>query len=492
MAVTSLTFVGREGDMTSTISPGSAVLDPEVPKADRAGKRAVKACRIPSQRATAADRHAPSVSLPLRFILTGLTALYAGVGLLIVRPDVLSAYHYNQHILAATHLFVLGWICSIVMGSMYQLVPVALETRLFSERLARWHFALHTIGFLGMVGMFWVWDMKQVGHFGSIFGAGVVLFVINLGRTLARIPRWNVVAAGITSALGWITITMLAGLYLAAAKCWNFSPFNPVAQMHAHAHAGVAGFFVLMIVSVSYKLVPMFLLTELQSVRRAGWSIGLLNAGLLATFVTVLLGSAWKLAAAFGVIAGLASYGIEMRAMLRARKRRTLDWGLKYFLTAIGLLAPLSVLAVVLAWPWREPTPLLAQLENVYGVVALLGVVTFAILGMLYKIVPFLVWYASYSREIGRQKVPAVADMYSTFWQAVGYWTYLAGLAAVVGATALESAPGVRWSACLLLASLAAWAVNLGRILSHWMRPRLEPLAPTPAVTSALSPQARP
>ena len=37
-------------------------------------------------------------------------------------------------------------------------------------------------------------------------------------------------------------------------------------------------------------------------------------------------------------VSGLAIYGWEMRAILRARKRRTLDWGLKYFLTAIALL----------------------------------------------------------------------------------------------------------------------------------------------------------
>ena len=41
--------------------------------------------------------------------------------------------------------------------------------------------------------------MKQVGHFGSVLAIGVGLFVYNLARTLARIPRWNVVAAGIAA-----------------------------------------------------------------------------------------------------------------------------------------------------------------------------------------------------------------------------------------------------------------------------------------------------
>ena len=85
------------------------------------------------------------------------------------------------------------------------------------------------------------------------------------------------------ASLGWLSLTILAGLYLAAAKRWSFSPFAPIAQMHAHGHLGALGFFVMMIVAVSYKLVPMFALSEVRSARRAGWSLALLNAGLAVT-----------------------------------------------------------------------------------------------------------------------------------------------------------------------------------------------------------------
>ncbi len=121
--------------------------------------------------------NAPSVALPLSFILTGLAAFSLGVVWLVANPDILATYHYNQNVIAATHLFVLGWICSIVMGAMYQLVPVALETRLYSERLARWQYVVHLIGFVGMVWMFRAWNMKQVGHFGSVFTVSIGMFV---------------------------------------------------------------------------------------------------------------------------------------------------------------------------------------------------------------------------------------------------------------------------------------------------------------------------
>jgi hypothetical protein len=425
--------------------------------------------------------HAPSVGIPLRFVLTGLLALFTGVTWLVFRPDLLAGYHYSQHVIAVTHLFTLGWITSIIMGAMYQLVPVALETPLHSEKLARRQFVVHLVGWTGMVWMFWVWDVKQAGHFGSLLAVGIGMFVYNLGKTLRRVPRWSVVATAIASALVWLSLTALAGLYVAASKCWTFSPFPMLSQMHAHAHLGGVGFFVMMIVGVSYKLLPMFALTEARSERRARWTIRLLNGGLAGLFVTMLVDSSWKLAGALVVSAGLALYGAEMLALWRARRRRTLDWGLRYFLTAIGLLAPQCALAVVLCWPGLPVTSFTRQLENVYGLLALLGVVTLAIIGMLYKIVPFLVWLHSYSREIGRSKVPALADLYSPALQAVTYWTYLAGLLAAAVTTALGSERGVEWSCALLLASLGAFAVNVGRILAHYFRPKVEPLVFGPA-----------
>ena len=54
-----------------------------------------------------------------------------------------------------------------------------------------------------------------------------------------------------------------------------------------------------------------------------------------------------------------------------------------------------------------------------------MGVVALAIIGMLYKIIPFLVWFGVYSKHIGRAQVPALADMYSPRLQMIGYWSFL-------------------------------------------------------------------
>jgi hypothetical protein len=235
----------------------------------------------------------------------------------------------------------------------------------------------------------------------------------------------------------------------------------------------------MLMVGVSYKLVPMFTLSEIQSPRRAAWSVALLNLGLASSFVAILLQSVWKPACALVIVAALVLYGCELAAILRARKRRGLDWGIRYFVAAVCLLAPLSLVGLILSRPGLTGTHFHAQLENVYGFLALIGVVSLAIMGMLYKIVPFLAWFGVYSRRIGRARVPALAEMYSPRLQAAGYWTFLAGLAATSAAILCESAIGVRCGCLLLAASLATLAANMVSILSHYFRPRLVPLEKT-------------
>lgn len=469
-----------------------------------AGASTTAALRSVSSTAPA-TANAPSISLPLRFVVTGLLALALGVGWLIAQPSVLAAYHYNQYVIAATHLFVLGFLCTIVMGAMYQLVPVALETRLYSERLAKWQFVFHLIGGAGMVWMFWVWNMKQVGHFGSVMAAGVGLFVFNLVQTLRRVPKWNVTATAVSAALVWLTLTIFAGLSIATGKSSYESTtglatatgvrsllaglrslgafmgrFDQISAMHAHAHLGGVGFFTLLIVGVSYKLIPMFALSEIQNRRRAALSVLLLNVGLAGSFLTILLRSPWKLAFAAVIVAALAVYGLELRAILRARKRAALDWGLRGFLTAIATLIPLSLLSLVLAWPGLPLNTFTGQLENLYGFLGLIGVVSFAVVGMLYKIIPFLVWFGVYSPHVGRARLPALADLFSTGLQIVGYWTFLAGLAVTSGGILLSSELSVRLGASLLAVSVATLLTNVGLMLRHFARPQLAPLVSSP------------
>jgi hypothetical protein len=447
-----------------------------------------------------------NIRVPLLFILTGITALLGAISLIFLRPEVLTTYHYNQYIIAITHLVTLGWISSVVMGAMYQLVPVALETKLYSQKLAGVQFALHLVGICGMVWMFWAWNMKQVGHFGSIFGVGVLLFIYNLFRTLLRVPRWNVVATAIAATLFWLALTVSVGLMVVAGKCsydlveatgsatWQsqligvvrgigkwVTRFDQMGVMHAHVHAGVVGVFLMLIVGVSYRLIPMFTLSEIQKPRRAMASVLLLNLGLMGAFLTIATRSQLKILFSATSVVGLVLYGFELRAILRARKRRVIDWAVKYFLTGLFTLVLLSPLGAVLTWPGLPLNNLTGQLENAYGFAALLGLVSFAIVGMLYKVLPFLVWYHSYSRKIGTARVPSLADLYSPRVQVAGFAFHLAGLVGSVVAILVQNTLWVRFSSGLLGVGALLLLVNVGKMARHIFWPCSAPMVASPS-----------
>jgi hypothetical protein len=188
------------------------------------------------------------------------------------------------------------------------------------------------------------------------------------------------------------------------------------------------------------------------------------------------------------LLAALALYGFELRAILRARKRRVLDWGVRTFLTALTILVPVAALGLGLAWPTLTLNPVTGQLENLYGFLGILGVVSLAITGMLYKIVPFLVWYRAYSPHIGLARVPSLADLYSQPVQVAGFWLYLAGLVTIAVGTVLPHGPVVRLGGALLLLAVLSLAVNVAIMLNHLRQPRISPIRtdkPLPGNTPA-------
>lgn len=457
---------------------------------------------------------APDVRLPLRFMVFGLLCLAVSMGFLFLHPERLTAYHYHHHTVALSHLLLLGFGLSVVFGAMYQLVPVALETRLFSERLARWHFPIHAVCVLGMVAMFWRWDMKQVGHFGSGLAVGIAFFTYNLVRTLQQVRGWTPVSFGIASTLFWLVAVVSAGLALSAAKSTyeltdrtDLAPwlgitlaglravaqwlgqFDALATLHAHAHLGGLGVFVLLIVTVAYKLIPMFLISEVTRPRRAWASLICLN---LATAGILLAGPtssrALPVAALVGIL-GLGCYLTELTAMVRHRRRRPIDSPLLTFLISQGLLVPTALLGLVLTWPGLALTEFVGRLQNLYGFLAVFGVIGLAILGMAHKILPFLVWFAAYREAIGRGPTPALSSMYSARLQAVGAGLWLLGLS-LIGIAMLLDAPGLaRVGVLLFTGTLITMAINVVRIASHLFRPRHLPhsIRPNPLATHASS-----
>lgn len=400
-------------------------------------------------------------------MLFGLGCLAVAAVWLALDPGMLLRPHRNAQTVAWTHVFVLGFGLSIVTGALYQIAPVALETVLFSDRLARVHSWLHLAGVPILTAMFYVWDLKQAGHAGSLVFLGMLLLAINLGCTLGRAPRPGVVGAFVASALLWLFLTMVAGLAMAANAFWPFLPQRGGDWLAAHAHLGVGGIFINLIVGLSFRLAPMFLLGAMQSAARAWLAWVFLNAGVAWLFAAIAFGPpAFGAGAGVAASAGLALGLWEIAAIVAARRRRRIDWGMRMFLAAVALTIPMAGAGFVAAF-----SPPDAPVRTAYALVALLGVVGFAIIGMLHKILPFLVWFTVYSPLAGRAPTPSLADMISPALQRSVGLAYPAALVPLAGGVLASNQGLATLGAWLWAGAVAVFLCNAAMVLRHLLRP---------------------
>ncbi|MCC6353423.1 MAG: hypothetical protein IT577_06030 [Verrucomicrobiae bacterium] len=426
-------------------------------------------------------RQAPPTIVPLRFLLFGVACLLAASVWLLVEPGVLLGPYVRPHTVALAHLLVLGCATSICMGAMYPVVPVALDSPLHSVRLAIPHTILHLLGVIAVVPAFYAWEMRGVATGGGLILTGAVLLTYNLARTLARTPRFGVVAGSVATTLAWMLLAMALGIAMAISKLHPLLPGDPMRWLHAHAHLGVLGIFVNLILGVSLKLLPMFVLADWRERPRSWAMLAMLNGGLVLLASGIALGSrALAIVSGLLVAAGFGIYAMEIAAILRARRRAALDPGLITFLGALAAIPPTCALGFVAATIGQAS--LAPALRLAYAFAALFGIVIPAIVGMLYKILPFLVWHRVYGPRVGREPVPTFAQMVSPPLQTATSTLFLVALALLLaGILDAQMAP-VAGGAALWLLGLLCFVGNVARAMRHWWR------SPPPAARERTKP----
>jgi len=400
-------------------------------------------------------------------LAASLAFVLAAAGTLWLTPA-LAGHYYQPRVVALTHTVTLGWITLTIMGASYQLIPIVLERPIWSERLARWQFLILGGGIAGMISHFFIGTWPGLGLAAGVVAVGTTLHLINAVASLRGVKIWSFPARLLGLALVGLAFTVLFGLALAADRLSKFLPGEFFPTLHAHFHLALLGWVAPMVMGVASRVYPMFLLARDPE----GWPGVLQFWGLALGCPAVVLGLvALPMLVAPGALAvtaavvGHLSWVSEMAA---SRKRPALDWGLRLALTGTAFLIPAGVMGLGFATGLLEGP----RMGLAYGVLALGGWVSLTIVGMLFKIVPFLVWYRAYSPLVGKIPVPTLAQL---SWPRAEGFTY-ALLTVGVSALALAAGAGdplwIGGAGGIVTLGALAFALSLARVLRH--------LAPTP------------
>jgi hypothetical protein len=407
--------------------------------------------------------------------------LVAAASVAYLAPE-LGGHYYHPRLLALTHTLTLGWVTLAIMGASYQLVPVVLGRPIWSERLARWQLAVLVTAVAGMVAHFHLGSWPGLATAAGLLAVGIALHLLNVCLTLRGFAQWTFTARLVVLGYGGLALTTLFGLTLAINRLWPFLPSEFFPTLHAHVQLALLGWVTPMILGIAARVYPMFLLAP--EPRR--WAARVQLWGLVSGVPSVVLGllgvPGLLVPGALAVTAAAGGHVVWILEMARGRKRSGLDWGLRFALTATAFLLPAALLGVALA-AGQVSGPRAAV---AYMVIGLGGWISLTIVGMMLKIVPFLVWYRVYSPRAGRGPVPTLAQLSWPRVEGLAYTMLTGGVVLLAVTVLMGNAAWIRAAGAALALGALAFATALARILGHLLNagaPTWPPHSPRPRTT---------
>lgn len=390
----------------------------------------------------------PPLAVPLRFMLTApWFGCAAGLLLAWSGPDALAS-RWTPAALALTHLMTLGLLAMTMLGAMLQMLPVVADLAVPATPLvARVAWCGLTAGALLLAGAFLAGLPILFGLAALALALSVSCFAAAAARALVRSPVAGATAMtnGMRLAVASLGVTAVFGLVLAAGLA-GVAPVPLLQLTGLHAAWGLVGWVAALVVAVSFQVIPMFQATSAYP----RW-LTLALPPSLAVLLALWSGAFWHdtpwtvwPAALIGVLmavyAGFTLYRLARRT--RAPDVTTLYW----FLSLASLLACVLAYFLMDAGGTRR-APLV-------GILFIAGFAASAVNGMLYKIVPFLLWYHLGAAGVPRRAVPGVNAWITERSARAQFCTWTAALV-MVGGTVL--APALARAAGLLFALASGW-----------------------------------
>ncbi|PKP51422.1 MAG: hypothetical protein CVT92_12800 [Bacteroidetes bacterium HGW-Bacteroidetes-1] len=416
-----------------------------------------------------ASQNAPSPKVVVPHFVFG-ALIWLGVTLLIVfNPDVFTQHYFNAELLAITHLLVLGWITMVIFGALYQLLPVIMEVKLYSETLAKIAFVLLGIGTLLLAFTFWQFTFDTLMFIaGVLIVTSVGLFVVNVLFTAHSSNKKVIERAFIISSVIWLLFTVLAGLTLAINLSYPFLKVSHVELLKLHAHAGLVGWFVQLIIGVSSKLLPMFMVAHHVNTKKLNFTFYAINIGLPIGIVSLFL--EFKIGVVFSValvVPGIVSYLSFLVEAYKKRVKKQLDIGMKQSVLSFAILVIPLFLAFTLLSNFNFLETITIPLSVAYGSAIVIGFITSLVMGQTYKTLPFIVWLKVYRGKVGKVVLPLPKDLYSEKVAIAQVWLFVIGFGLLLIGISATSKTLVMISGILLLLSVALYNFNILKIVLH-------------------------
>jgi len=345
---------------------------------------------------------APPFSLISPFFVVGVL-FYFVASFALFAFDV-NVDYFDLSLIGWVHLFLLGFVMMIIFGSSAQLIPVVLETGHFSVDFYYLILPLLTIGTILMsIGFFIAPNVLPYG--GLIVLVAMLIFLYETIMTLKKVKYSSLTIKTIKSSNIFLLFGVIVGFMMVLGVGAGVD-IDLNRWVDLHIAFVLVGFVALTIMGISLTLLPMFGLAHGFddepihlgfNIAVASMTIFLLSALFEISFLEIL--SLELIFLSFGF------YLYQVWLIYQTRARKEYDIWFNSMLFGYISLA-VSVLLAFFGFFYLSKSLILSSFWFF-----IMGFVSFLIIGHLYKIVPFLVWFERFSPLVGKERVPMLADM---------------------------------------------------------------------------------
>ena len=376
---------------------------------------------------------APPFILVAHYMIAGAIFYAITAFLLPFYANEVNGYFLSSSIASLMHLYLLGFVMMVIFGAMYQLVPVVLEIPIFSKDFAYVQFYMFVSGILIFTFGLWDENYTQILPYGAmLMYISMLIFVANVFLTYRNITRWDIVAKFILVSNIFLTIGVTIGFIIALNLIYGFYP-DILDLVQMHIATTIFGYVIMTIMGIGMILLPMFSLSH-----------GFKQTAIEMAFYTIIIGLALFLIGTFFKLNILKFGGIlfstvaiffalyQMYLIFSTRIRKQNDFWAKNMMASFATLI-ISFFILLAGVITKNDTYYL-----LFGFTLFFGFFTFFVVGHIYKILPFLVWYQRYSPLVGKIKVPMLNDMIHEKVADSQFWITLVGLLLAISAIMIK------------------------------------------------------
>lgn len=341
---------------------------------------------------------APPISIPFRFFMTApIFGILLGL-VFFFSPFETISNQYSSLAIGAVHIFTLGILAMIIFGAMQQMMPVLAgvvipKPNVFANIV---HTSL-TLGTLAFSAYF-IFNIKIALHIAVLLlSISFLTFFVYSTKLLFKVEflTSTVKAMKLFSLCG--VITVLLGVYIASGHISSNISDNHYVFVNAHMLFALFGFAVLLIMGVSFQVIPMFYVAlDFPKLLQDKMPLVLFIL-LCISFVFLYMElDMFFIKALFSIlICSFALFGIKS---LNNRKRPVFDVTLWYWKLSLSML-----IISILIWLSNA-----MESNYVLAIIFALGFLYSLLQGMVYKIIPFLSWFHLTSK--GYFNVPTIRE----------------------------------------------------------------------------------